>query len=210
MFTVYGQIHRFLVLACMCVCEWKRMHPGDQKAAAPGLFAYVSLYCKTQQNKNKLAAQDKGSVSTPALCFLWETKIENERWGRTGFWDLWRLKYCRVTAYSLVCWTWALLCPSSPPAALRPSSTAALSHTTLQRLHRLHMKRETQHKGKQDSITARKNERENKIEIREKWEIENIVVDLQAYSSCSCCLDKILICLYTVFNKQFILVKNTH
>lgn len=54
------------------------------KAAASGLSAYVSLYCKTQQNKNKLAARDKGPALSAAqsdLCVFLSvcTRRQNER-----------------------------------------------------------------------------------------------------------------------------------
>lgn len=59
------QYLRAKIYACLCLRE----HILDSilKAAAHGLFAYVSLYCKTQQNKNKLAGQDKGPALTAAL-----------------------------------------------------------------------------------------------------------------------------------------------
>lgn len=55
----------------VCLCVFVRGREcilgSILKAAAHGLFAYVSLYYKTQQNKNELAARDKGSALTAAL-----------------------------------------------------------------------------------------------------------------------------------------------
>lgn len=50
----------------VCACMWKSMHAGV-KAAAHGLFAYVSLCCKKQHNKYKLAARDRGPALSAAL-----------------------------------------------------------------------------------------------------------------------------------------------
>lgn len=76
MCTVHERFETDATSVCRNICVFVlvcgREHILDSilKAAAHGLFAYVSLYCKTQQNKNKLAAQDKGSALTAALSGL--------------------------------------------------------------------------------------------------------------------------------------------
>lgn len=171
------------------------------KAAALGMFAYVSLYCNTEQT---------GLLGTKALpsllhvCFFclsvfsqikwWEAQNEKEKKkgtqrkrGRVH----WRLRYCRV----IFDWTGVLqmrgkMTPAVP--LLVPGPRLLLSCHTAHHLAQHPVGSPRSEKGwKQDSITRRLQIRENQREGLMNW--------TTAASWKTCCLCVLLIFLWVWF-----------